>query len=414
MKAKFIRKIAVLSLGLALLSGCSASDTGKVNVSENVRSDKSSTIENSSKIPSSTYIDNLSDVFSFTSIDSSETYSETSVSSTEPIIYTRSEQVVKEFEDLLAKEEAEKNSKTKPVFGYDDTTLFCTIGNYELHIKKEESFSGDSTYFGVFDKTSNNWTVPYSEKSKLLTSGVADTDVMMRCRNSNPYSNKFGGSSGSTLGYHESGIISCNDYFSGSASNCFWFYDFLNDRFAYTDNSYPVYNYLYHTDDYVAVYNSSEIKKLFWNSGKEEYIISNGVKAIKNGAVLYNYYGDEYTFKDDRYLLSDYYGNELLDLSNYDVSIHANNYNTDYNGSQLLTVLNGKESGIYLALINSDGILGFDPIKLYNPNSNYDLVYFLSDSFVLVRIDENDPDMGSYFYELDGTEITRTKNTFDR
>lgn len=140
MKAKFIRKIAVLSLGLALLSGCSASDTGKVNVSENVRSDKSSTIENSSKIPSSTYIDNLSDVFSFTSIDSSETYSETSVSSTEPIIYTRSEQVVKEFEDLLAKEEAEKNSKTKPVFGYDDTTLFCTIGNYELHIKRRKFF----------------------------------------------------------------------------------------------------------------------------------------------------------------------------------------------------------------------------------------------------------------------------------
>lgn len=246
MKVKTIKIIVALTVILALLSGCLDVNTDKANGSENVRSDKSSIIENSSDVSSSLNID-TPETDSETSVSSSVTSvssSVTSVSSSEPPTNTRATQVVNEFKNLIAKDTADKNSKIQPVFGRDDTTLLCTIGNFELHIKKEESYSGDSTSFGVYDNLLNNWTVPYTVNSKLLTSGVVDTSEMMRCRNSNPKSNKFTGSSGSTLSYHEDGIISCNDYFSGFWNNYLWFYDFLNDRFAYTTISYPVYNYL--------------------------------------------------------------------------------------------------------------------------------------------------------------------------
>lgn len=379
MNGKFIKITVALSAIVALLSGCSGVDPYEPILLQDG------------------------------GLDDSKLYSETSVSS-EPIIYTRADQVVDEFLDLIAEE---KNNKEKSHIKFRSTayeegeTLLCTIGNYELHIKKEESYLGDSTSFGVFDKMSKHWTVPYTENSKLLTSGIIGIDEIMWYPNQ--HLNEFDGFLGSTLSCSKSGIILCNDYFSNRKKGYLWVYDFLNDRFAYATSSDFDYKYLYHTDDYVAVYDRSSIRRLFWDSDKNETKVSGFLCAVKHGVALHTY-----SYSDERCLLSDYDGNILLDLSDYDVSSYASSANTDYNGNQLLTVLNGKESGIYLALINSDGTLGFDPIKLYCPDHTieFNLVYFLSDSFVLVRRTGMDPDMGSYFYELDGTEITRTEDIF--
>ena len=316
---------------------------------------------------------------------------------------SREESVSKELNDYLVAQNSEDSNAIQPVLGSGD--LFCTVGDFEIHIKKEESFSGDKTYLGVYHKGLSEWTIPYTTDSEFLTDGRINIDEFMESRNVG--TNNLNG--GTKIVYEGGTVISCVDYIS-SIWNYQWYYDFSKDKLlCLFRTGYSKWEYLYHTADDLVLRDSSSVTAFNWDSGEERCIVEGPLEAILDNAILVDIEESIYSSDDDHLALVDYEGEILIDLSEYEAYGYSGSHNTAYNGDKLLAVMEGEESGIYACLINADASLAFEPIKLYEPKYDYsiDLLYLFEDFFVIVRRTEGDTQQGIYFYELDGTQIMK-------
>lgn len=319
---------------------------------------------------------------------------------------SRESTVVKELNDYLSAQQEDEENKIQPIFGTGD--LFCTVGDYEIHVKKEESFSGDTTYLGVYNKALDEWTIPYTTDSEFLTDGRIDIDEFMAQRDvgKNTTLDFF---SRSTIVYEGGTVISCQDYIS-TMWNYHWFYDFCQDKLLclYRIGSGD-WEYLYNTSDELILYDYGSVTAINWNSGEERDIVEGKIKAVLEDSILVDIEESPYSSDDDHLALVNYNGEILIDLSKYKTYAYSNTRNTSYNGDRLLTIMYGEDSGIYACLINKDASFAFEPIKLYKQSykDNKDMLYLFDDFFVIVRCTEGDPEQGIYFYELDGSQITR-------
>lgn len=311
---------------------------------------------------------------------------------------SRESTVVKELNDYLSAQQEDEENKIQPIFGTGD--LFCTVGDYEIHVKKEESFSGDTTYLGVYNKSSGEWIIPYTVNSQLLTDGRVDIDGFLKKRKAG--TNKFTESYESTrIDYEGGNVISCVDYQSSMWGSITWFYDFSRDKCVYSGDKSK---YLYHTIDEIVLYDMHNVFAINWNT-REKRILSEGyIEAVLDNSILIDFDHPRDIPADNSHLaLIDYEGNTLIDLSSY--NLYASNQSM-YNGNKLFAIMHGTDSGIYACLINKDASFAFEPIKLYKQD-NKDMLYLFDDFFVIVRRTEGDPEQGIYFYELDGSQITR-------
>lgn len=309
---------------------------------------------------------------------------------------SRESTVVKELDDYLSTQQKEEENKIQPIFGTGD--LFCTVGDYEIHVKKEESFSGDMTYFGVYNKALDEWIIPYTTDSEFLD-GRIDIDEFMAQRDVGK--NTTLGFSRSTIVYEGGTVISCRDYISGWG-NTTWYYDFGKDKCVYEGDS----KYLYHTADEIVLYTVSKVFAINWDTGEERIISKGYIKNVLDNSILIDLGTSYIPIDNERLALIDYEGNTLIDLSSYNLYVNGC---PNYKGNMLFAKMDGKESGVYACLINKDASLAFEPIKLYEQPYKYnkDMLYLFDDFFVIVRRTEGDPEQGIYFYELDGSQITR-------
>lgn len=319
---------------------------------------------------------------------------------------SREDAICKELNDYLLAKKEEEDNEIEPAFGTGD--LFCTIGDFEIHIKKEESFSGDTTNFGVYNTSLNKWIIPYTTESEFVTDGRIDIDAFMenRVEGSNKTADYF---DQSTINYEGDTVISCKDYIS-TMWNYHWFYDYSKDKLLCLYKiGYGDWKYLYNTSNELVLYDFQSVTAFNWDSGEERDIVDGDIEAILEDAILVNIEESPYSSDDDHLALVNYNGEILIDLSKYKAYTYSGSHNTAYNGKQLLAVMKGEESGIYACLINSDASLAFEPIKLYKPDydPNEDLLYLFDDFFVIVRRTEGDSEQGIYFYELDGSQIMR-------
>lgn len=315
---------------------------------------------------------------------------------------SREDAICKELNDYLLAKEEEEDNKIKPAFGTGD--LLCTVGDYEIHIKKEESFSGDTTSLGVYKKSSDEWIIPYTTNSEFLTDGRIDIDEFLKNRKVG--TNMLNG--GTKIIYEGGTVISCIDYIS-TIWDYQWYYDFGRDKLLCLFKTSGKFEYLYHTSDDLIVYDYGGATAFSWDSGEERDIVEGDIEAILEDSILVDIEESPYSSDDDHLALVNYKGEILIDLSKYKAYAYSGSHNTAYNGKQLLAVMKGEESGIYACLINSDASLAFEPIKLYKPDydPNEDLLYLFDGFFVIVRRTKGDSEQGIYFYELDGSQIMR-------
>ncbi len=287
--------------------------------------------------------------------------------------------------------------------------LICTVEQYELHVKTETSFSGDTTYFGVYNTELKEWTLPYSDKYNIFKLGVSAVKSMQKQSSGLKYINN------NTL------IFECR--------NELYTYDFLTDKL--TNFGYETCRgTLSYIENEILMlcsgYDYSYLKAYDWNG--------NYIKTINKWPVD-NYNKYEYAsikeFYDDYMVVKfkpnnagilaiiNYNGDIILKLTQYESRIY--NWSTDrisynHNNGKILTAVEGEDSGVYACLFNSDESLACEPIKLFQDepeNNDFKLLLF-DDFFVIGRTSEDDTEKsehidelkGVYIYELDGTLIS--------
>lgn len=305
---------------------------------------------------------------------------------------SETDKMAQEFSDFIDQQLYNIENEIQPIFGSGD--LFLTVGDYEIYIQKEESYSGDTTSLGVYNTKEEKWIIPYTTESEFLS--VVDIDEFMDKRKVG--TNWLSGNSGSHINYEGGTVISCRDYVS-SFYNFKWYFDFASNKFLYIRDPSI---YLYHTDENLVVYyDERELISFNWDTGEQQTIIGGEILAILQDSILIKMNGD------DNYKLIDYQGNILIDLSEYKMFRNITTQNIAYNGNKLLATVKGKESSIYACLINNDGSLAFDPIQVYDPGSgaSKNLLYLFDDFFVIVRKDEDDENQGVFFYDFSGKEL---------
>ena len=291
-----------------------------------------------------------------------------------------------------------------------ENDLLCSVGNYELHLKTEESYSGDTYEFGVFDNSKDSWVVPYSNKYKLLTNFIDTQDFLEQKR--------------SSVTFYDIGnnILYIKEYLSrGGYNGQNWCYDFLNDRLVKL-NGTPVKYF----DDKIIInqtpmpqvydFQTGETRSFIESTNDDSYLYS--VKCTYYNSILIEKSKKaRYGYEFERYQLYDFEGKMLFDLFGYSLDSDYIS-KASYNKDKFFFVGNGKDSGIYACLIDQDGVLLFDPIRLPDERGKSFEIYLLDDCAVVStfsykkgQYDTFDysiiDTMTNVVYEFDGTEVFR-------
>lgn len=286
--------------------------------------------------------------------------------------------------------------------------ILCIVGDYELHLRTVESFSGDTYEFGVFDKTTENWVLPYSDEYTIIKNFISISDFLEQ---------RIGSVTFYDLG---EGVIYIKEFITTWGYNSRdWCYDFLNDRLVELDDE-PI---KYYNNKIIMGTSTSTAKVYDFQTGEtHSFIKSSGdsdhryypYRVFHNSILIEKAKKGRYGYQLECYQLYDFDGNLLFDLSGYDLPYDYLS-KANYNNDKLFFVANGKDSGIYACLIDKDGNLLFDPVKVPDESGKTFYLFVLDDCAVTTLISFKKSDYGLYtrtvdsvtdvFYEFDGTEF---------
>ena len=270
------------------------------------------------------------------------------------------------------------------------------------------SFSGDTYEFGVLDKSTGSWVVPYSNEYKIVNEFIDIQDYLEERRGSVTFYDM-----GNNVIYIKE-FISTWGYDSGD-----WCYDFFNDRLVKLDDEPAKY-----FDNKIIVAKQTSTPQVYdYQTGKTKdfielpndlsyhYYVKN---TFYNSILIEKAKEARYGYEFECYQLYDFEGNLLFDLSGYSLPYDYLS-EASYNKDKFFFVANGKDSGIYAYLVNRDGNLLFDPIKLPDEDGKSFKIYLVDDCAVISIISYEKGNYGKYtrtvdtitnvVYEFDGTEI---------
>ena len=235
--------------------------------------------------------------------------------------------------------------------GYD-RLLTNSFHGFVLAMKKEESFSGDKYLIGVLNNK-GEWHYPLSENHPIATKCGSYLESSSYYAEHIVDSIWAIGSPGSTEGYYN---LTTNEFTS----------NYVHYDYASLWGKKGIYRY--DTDG-----NATMILKDFVG----DYLFENSfIGQYTNGESWSDYYDD--------FMLYDFHGNVLLDLSPYNIETD-DGYEAYFKNEHLLIPVDNETGAHYLCLLNKNGEQVIAPIRIES-NSWY---YALEDYGFVFAIWEN-------------------------